>query len=432
MGRPHCTTVLEGVLFQKYFSFGWVYPINAVYRIGGVYRAEVCDIIAGLNLLNMKRALIVLLTLCLFAPTVFAYTDVDSAHPYAEAINYITAEGIVRGYDDGTYKPDAKINRAEFTKILVESKFESDPSGFADDCFSDVPNDAWFSSYVCYARVDGIIDGYPDGTFGPANEINLAEASKILVNVFELEKVQPTGTAWYSQYIETLGALKIIPPSFEYLDDKVTRGEMAEMVWRIMTERSDLESLDVTSLEAAPCQSMGEDLPANIDMDKVRQTWLDWYNEERTALGLHEYALDDQLNRTATAWSNISRDRGYIDHKRPGQTSYYDFYGILDWFKDLGVEFENSMFSENIAWEMYYCDASQDDCTQEMIDAIRKGFNFFMSEKGGSYTAHYDSIISPNYNIIGLGIAVDDAANKYYLTVHYAKAISNDPMQICE
>jgi hypothetical protein len=385
----------------------------------------------------MKRIVAFFLTFCLFAlmvsPTTFAYTDIDFSHPYATAIDYITAEGIVKGYDDGTYKPDAAINRAEFTKILVEAKYGSDPSEFADNCFNDVASDVWFSSYVCYAKNEGILSGYPNGSFGPANNINLAEASKILVNVFELEKIQkPIGTAWYSQYSETLGALKYIPPSFEYIDDKVTRGEMAEMIWRIMAKKSDLSSVDAAKLTSAPCKTLGEDLPANIDMDIVRQTWLEWYNKERTALGLHEYALDDQLNMTATAWSKISRDRGYMDHKRPGQTSYYDFYMILDWFKNLGIEFEDSAFSENIAWEMYYCDASEADCTQQMVDSIKKGFNFFMSEKGGSYTAHYDSITSSNYNIIGLGIAIDDAANKYYLTVHYAKAISNDPMQICE
>jgi hypothetical protein len=81
---------------------------------------------------------------------------------------------------------------------------------------------------------------------------------------------------------------------------------------------------------------------------------------------------------------------------------------------------------------MYYCDASEDDCTQQMIDSVRKGFDFFIGEKGTSYTAHYDSMVSPNYNIIGFGVAIDDDANKFYLTVHYAKGIANDPIRICE
>jgi uncharacterized protein YkwD len=258
----------------------------------------------------------------------------------------------------------------------------------------------------------------------------MAEASKILVNVFEIELVPGPGSTWYSPYTDTLIANNYIPDSVEYADQKITRSEMAEMIWRIMEEKHDQPSAE--SISTSPCQPLDEDLPSNIDMDKVREAWLEWYNEERRSLGIHEYTYNDQLNRTATIWSQTSRDRGYMDHKRDTSSGYYDFYGILDWFKALGLEFEDDMFSENIAWEMYYCDASEDDCTQQMIDSVRKGFDFFIGEKGTSYTAHYDSMVSPNYNIIGFGVAIDDDANKFYLTVHYAKGIANDPIRICE
>jgi hypothetical protein len=244
--------------------------------------------------------------------------------------------------------------------------------------------------------------------------------------------MEPQGSEWYSVYIETLGSHGYIPSSFAYINDEVTRGQMAEMIWRIMEEKHDLDSADATNLGNSPCQELGEDLPANVDMDIVRQTWIDWYNAERNSLGLHSYVYNDQLNRSATVWSEVSKDRGYIDHKRPGQTSYYDYQVLLDWFADLGIVFENGAFTENIAWEMYYCPDSEEDCTQEMINSVEKGFNFFMSEKGGSYTAHYDSIISPVYKEIGLGISVDRSTNKFYLTVHYAKGITSDPMRICD
>lgn len=374
----------------------------------------------------MKKLFTVIIGIFILTPTVFGYSDVLNN----VAIDYITDAGIVQGYDDDTFRPDNPINRAEFTKILIEAKTGQNPTASAAGCFNDFTVDQWFSSYVCYAKNQGIISGYPDGSFGPANNINMAEASKILVNVFEIELVPGPESTWYSPYIDTLTAEKYIPDSVNYVSQEITRAEMAEMIWRIMEEKHDQPFAEY--LENSPCQLLGEDLPANINMDKVRATWLEWYNVERRSLGLHEYTYDEQLNRTATEWSKISRDRGYMDHKRDGTTSYYDYYGIMDWFSNLGLEFENGMYSENIAWEMYYCDVTADDCTQEMIDSVKKGFNFFMSEKGGSYTAHYDSIINPNYNIIGLGVAVDDAANKYYLTVHYAKAISNEPIGICD
>ena len=47
------------------------------------------------------------------------------------------------------------------------------------------------------------------------------------------------------------------------------------------------------------------------------------------------------LNQSATVWSEFSEDRGYIDHKRPGTTAYYDYWAITSWFADLGLVFEN-------------------------------------------------------------------------------------------
>ncbi|MFC1600137.1 S-layer homology domain-containing protein [Patescibacteria group bacterium] len=374
----------------------------------------------------MNKFIVSLLVLAISIPVALAYSDVSNN----TAIDYITDAGIVEGYEDGTYRPANPINRAEFTKILIEAKTGENPTDSAAACFNDFSIEQWFSSYVCYAKDEGIISGYPDGSFGPANNIKLTEAAKILVNVFEISKVDPVGDDWYSEFTETLISEKYIPDTFSNVGDDVTRGQMAEMIWRIMEEKHDQPAL--TEFDPEPCQPLGEDLPANIDMDQVRAEWLEWYNTERRSLGLHEYTYNDQLNRTATQWSKTSRDRGYMDHKRDGTTDYYDYYGIMAWFSDLGLEFEDGMYSENIAWEYYNCDVNATDCTQEFTDAVKKGFNFFIEEKGTDYTAHYDSMVSSNYNIIGFGAAADDDENKYYLTVHYAKAISNEPMKICD
>lgn len=166
-----------------------------------------------------------------------------------------------------------------------------------------------------------------------------------------------------------------------------------------------------------------ENLPSNIDMNRVRQVWLGWNNETRTAFGLPEYSINSELNRSATLWSGYSKSRGYMDHKREGQTEYYDFYKMRDWFKSIGVEFENDLFTENIAWGNYNCDASEPDCTQYLIDKIRYSFDYFMAEKGNDYSPHYDSIVNKYFKIIGLGITIDEKAHKYYLTVHYAYAV---------
>jgi uncharacterized protein YkwD len=393
--------------------------------------------------MKLKILFSILGLLFLIPSLVFAYPDVLTDYDYKTAVDYISEEGIVSGYPDGTYRPGSKINRAEFTKIVVGAGLNydpgQDPSGYdiyalAGLSFSDIEDGAWYIPYLRKAVQNGIIDGYPDGTFKPAANINLVEAAKILVKTLNVETEEPQGSEWYSEYIETLDNLKYLPPSFGYLAQVVTRGEMAEMVWRILTKNHNQEFVTVSKLEN-PCYPLGDDVPANVDMQLVRATWLQWYNDARAAEGITPLTYNSQLARTANVWSQEAVRRGEITHKRDPGDSYYDYWKITQWFKDLGLEFKNVnriTFTENIAWEYYNCSESQPDCTDHMIPQARKAFDFYMSEKGKAYTAHYDSIMQPLFKEIGLGIAVDRSANRYYLTVHYGTEITSNPWPICE
>jgi hypothetical protein len=384
----------------------------------------------------MKKSFLISLLLTLaFASVTHAYSDVHNATDYSEAIASITEDGIVEGYDDNTFRPKDSINRAEFTKILVESKLGEKPEEYADKCFPDMNASAWYAPYICYAKEHEILDGYPDGTFKASNRVNLAEASKIIVNLFEIETEEAEGDNWYSEYIEALDRSSFIPPSFGYFSEDVNRGEMAEMIWRIREDKHDEDTTKLPDLQEVPCQSSGEDLQSNIDMDEVRATWLGWYNDARAAEGLHAYTLNEQLERSAIAWSEISEDRGYMDHRRQEGAEYYDYWMIADWFEDQGLTFENRYrvtFTENIGWGPFRCSSSKSDCTDEMIDTIRGSFDFYMDEKYDDYKPHYNSLMNEYFDEIGLGIAVDEGAGQYYLSVHYGTKITSDPLPICE
>lgn len=174
------------------------------------------------------------------------------------------------------------------------------------------------------------------------------------------------------------------------------------------------------------CVPQSAYVPANVDLAKVRAAWLSLYNGARAANGLAAYSYDPNLDRTATYWSNVSKQNGTITHSRPGQKVYYDYKRMVSWFKNLGLTFPNvkgKTFVENIGWDRYACSASDADCTDEMISSIKSTYNFFIGEKNKKYRAHYDSIMSPEFKKIGLGIAVDLTKKKYYLTVHYATAV---------
>ena len=165
-----------------------------------------------------------------------AFVDVQQ-HRYAAAIDYLREKGIVQGYDDGTYKPDNTINRAEFMKIVMGEKYSDELSSDLADCFDDVGKD-WYAAYVCLAKNKGVISGYPDGEFRPAQNISFVEAAKILANVYGLD-LGEDGSNWYEKYVEALQENGYIPDSVNALSKPITRAEMAELIWRIKEQVKD-------------------------------------------------------------------------------------------------------------------------------------------------------------------------------------------------
>lgn len=178
------------------------------------------------------------------------FSDIFHGATYYEAIQYVKDEGIVDGYEDGTFQPDNQINRAEFTKIVIGAVFDSVE---IEECsmasaFDDTPAGIWYEPYICMAAVNGIIDGYPDGTFKPGNDVNFVEAAKILVEAFNFGVDASGSGEWYAPYVDILEANAAIPWSIEGYDHKLTRAEMAEMIYRlreeIVTAGTQLPSMD--------------------------------------------------------------------------------------------------------------------------------------------------------------------------------------------
>lgn len=106
------------------------------------------------------------------------FTDVASGAWYNNAVSTLTRAGILDGYEDGSFRPNASITRAEFTKIAVS--FFKHAGGASANPFSDVPDSAWYAEFVKAAAELGLIDGYEDGTFRPNAPITRAEACTIV------------------------------------------------------------------------------------------------------------------------------------------------------------------------------------------------------------------------------------------------------------
>jgi len=108
--------------------------------------------------------------------------------------------------------------------------------------------DEWYAPFLCYAKKFGLVNGYPDGSFRPASNINFVEAAKILAQAFELnivttvptcENADPLTCPWFRPYVLLLEARGAIPTSIVRFDQSVTRGEMAEMIYRLKIDMGD-------------------------------------------------------------------------------------------------------------------------------------------------------------------------------------------------
>jgi len=165
------------------------------------------------------------------------FDDVSPENEFFFAINFITNEKIVNGREDGKFDPNAKINRAEFTKILVGTQFATQVTEYelpAKNCFLDFEKSDWFAPFVCFAKENEIISGYNDGTFLPANPVNLAEAVTILIQTFGFSVEENANTEWFEPFLKKVTELKILPDNFDDASINLTRGQMAEMVMRAL------------------------------------------------------------------------------------------------------------------------------------------------------------------------------------------------------
>ena len=111
-----------------------------------------------------------------------SYSDVSSNNWFNNAVSTLSNAGIISGYPDGTFKPNAPITRAEFAAIATRF---SDASYTGRCTFTDVPADHWAANAIALAQDLGWINGYSDGTFKPNQPITRAEAMTLINRVLE-------------------------------------------------------------------------------------------------------------------------------------------------------------------------------------------------------------------------------------------------------
>lgn len=154
-----------------HYAYLMGYPDGTVRPGGSITRAEATTIFFRL-LTEESRSQ--------FWATENRYSDVSAGQWYNNAVSTMTRAGIVNGYPDGTFRPNAPITRAEMAKIIaLFAKLEPSAERFPDTAGH------WAEPYIRLAAGSGWIEGYPDGTFRPDRAITRAETVTMIDRVLE-------------------------------------------------------------------------------------------------------------------------------------------------------------------------------------------------------------------------------------------------------
>jgi hypothetical protein len=145
------------------------------------------------------------------------------------------------------FSPSAPVTRAEFTAMLVRSRYSQ---GSIDSCywditsvwppkfellFRDVPVDHAYAPEICVAMRDGLVRGYGNDVFRPDAQITFADAAKIIARAEGLTPWADSGKPahWFDPYVQALAARNAIPLSVQTLEERITGGEAMEIMDRL-------------------------------------------------------------------------------------------------------------------------------------------------------------------------------------------------------
>ncbi len=147
------------------------YEDGTVRPQGNITRAEVATIFFRLLTDEVREE---------YWSTESGYSDVSSSDWYNNAISTLSNLGVITGYEDGTFRPNASISRAEF--VTIATRF-FDYTAEYEGTFSDVSYSSWYADFVQAAVDMGLVNGYENGTFRPNASITRAEAVAIVNRV---------------------------------------------------------------------------------------------------------------------------------------------------------------------------------------------------------------------------------------------------------
>lgn len=162
-----------------------------------------------------------------------SFSDVGAHAWYGTALAWAAGEGIVTGFGDGTFRPDEPVNRAQLASMLWN--LADRPPSAGDVAFADVAPTAWYGPAVGWIVELGYAEGFPNGTFRPLDPVNRAQGVRWLYAARPFDDV--AAGAWYASGVDW-GRFRQVVTGYE---DHTFRGDLTgdrtttvAMLWALM------------------------------------------------------------------------------------------------------------------------------------------------------------------------------------------------------
>ena len=294
--------------------------------------------------LSLVLALVMTMSLVTVSAGAKDFTDSTKIN-YSEAVDVMSAVKVIDGYADGSFNPSATLTRGAAAKIICNLILgPTTASALVADAapYKDVPTNHTFAGYIAYCQKTGIISGYADGTFKPANSLTGYAFMKMLLGAlgYKADQEGYTGANWSINVAKraiNVGLNDDLNGSFNGVK-AVTREEAC--LYAFNTLKATMVEYDknstvivgnITIKEQSDAKEMANTgkTDGNIDKDGKMQF------AEKYFTDLKGVATTDEFSRPATMWKVKSEEIGtYTD---TADATYTKKVEIGDIYKDLGL-----------------------------------------------------------------------------------------------
>ena len=193
-------------------------------------------LLIALVLILILNPLVALANITVNEPMISNFTDVKSTNPHLHFINYLSYSGIINGFSDGSYQPNSYLTRGQVAAVMVRALGISSEN-MEDPGFMDMSMDHWAYREIGIAVKAQLVKGFPDGSFRPDDFITRAEAVALILRLsgFDPPEIQINlpndidASHWAAKAISaaySAGLIELQNGSFNP-DEHLTRGEMA-------------------------------------------------------------------------------------------------------------------------------------------------------------------------------------------------------------